>query len=112
MTPRKKSAEAVKAEGNQLPDYELVFIVNPEVAEETLQTAIGGVTQFITSKGGTVAAEERWGKRKLAYPIKRFREGSYVLTQFKLAPKWCQELETNLRISENILRHLLVKLGS
>jgi len=94
-----------------LRDYELIVIVSPEVPEEELPTHLDKISEFITNKGGSVTEVERWGKRKLAYPINHFREGNYVLTRFKLEPGTTAELEANLRISERILRHLLVRLG-
>ena len=101
--------EALKTEDKQLRDYELVFIVSPEVGDEALETTLNGVSQFITAKGGIISDIERWGKRKLAYPIKHFLEGSYVLTRFRMKPMWGKELEANLQISEEILRHQLIK---
>lgn len=92
-------------------DYELVFIVSPEVAEENLPAAVGKVTQFVTAGGGTVADVQPWGKRKLAYPIRRFTEGNYFVAQLKLEPKAAKELERGLRISEEVIRHLLVRVG-
>jgi len=53
----------------------------------------------------------RWGRKRLAYPIKRCREGNYVLTPFKMDPTSALELDKNLESSERILRHLLVRLG-
>lgn len=96
----------------QLPGYELVMIISPEVAEEQFEGAINSVSQFITGKGGTVSDIERWGKKRLAYPIRHFGEGSYVLTRFRLPPAHNKELEANLRISEDILRHMLIKLDN
>lgn len=92
-------------------DYELIVIVSPEVPEEELPSHIDKISEFITNKGGSVTEVERWGKRKLAYPINHFREANYVLTRFKLEPGTTAELEANIRISEKILRHLLVRLG-
>lgn len=92
-------------------DYELIVIVSPEVPEEELPSHLDKISEFITNKGGSVTEVERWGKKKLAYPINHFREGNYVLTRFKLEPGTTAELEANLRISERILRHLLVRLG-
>jgi len=109
MAARKK--EAVKREDKRIHDYELVFIVSPEVVDESLEAAVEGVSQFVTSKGGTVSEVERWGKKKLAYPLKRFLEVNYVLTRFKMSPVWSKELEANLQISEDILRHLLIRAG-
>jgi len=94
-----------------LRDYELIVIVSPEVPEEELPSHIDKISEFITNKGGSVTEVERWGKRKLAYPINHFREANYVLTRFKLEPGTTAELEANIRISEKILRHLLVRLG-
>ena len=105
------SKKALKIEDEQLRDYELVLVFGPEVPEDGLDAAIGKVSQFITERGGTLAGVEQWGKKRLAYPIKHFMEGSYVLTRFKLRPKLTKELEANLQISEEVLRHLLVKLS-
>jgi len=103
------SEKVSKIESKQLGDYELVTIINPEVPDEELDSIVDSVSQFITEKGGIVSKVERWGKRKLAYPIQHFIEGNYVLTQFKLNLGLSKELEANLQISEKVLRHLLVK---
>ena len=110
--PRRTSKKASEAKDKQLRDYELVLIVSPEVVEERFDATIDNVSQFITGKGGTISDVERWGKRRLAYPIEHFTEGSYVLTRFRLKPALSKELEANLQISEEVLRHLLVKLSS
>jgi small subunit ribosomal protein S6 len=98
----------VSQEDKQLCDYELVVIISPEVADEAV--IVDNVSRFITENGGTISNIERWGKKKLAYPIKHFMEGSYVLTHFKLRPKLGKELAASLRISEEVLRHLLIRL--
>ena len=102
----------VLKEDNQLHDYELVVIISPEVGDEALDSVIDNVSQFITKSGGTVSDVERWGKKRLAYPIKNSIEGSYVLTRFQLKPTLSKELEANLRISEEVLRHLLIRVDS
>jgi len=112
VSKRVSKKEALKVEDEQLRDYELVLIISPEVGEEKFDAIVENVSQFITGKGGAISNVERWGKRKLAYPIRHFMEGSYVLTRFKLKPALSQELEANLQISEEILRHLLVRLSS
>ncbi len=104
--------EAVKVEDKELCDYELVFIVSPEVSDDSITNIINSVTQFITNKNGVVSNVEQWGKKKLAYPIKRFLEGNYVLTRLQMSPALINELEANLKISEQIIRHLLVRLDS
>jgi len=110
MGPKRASKEIPKAEDKQLHDYELVLIISPEVVGENLNTTIERVNQFIVERGGIIAEVEQWGKRRLAYPIKHFMEGNYVLGRFKLKPTLGKELEANLQISEDVLRHLLIKL--
>ena len=100
----------VSREDKQLRDYELVVIVSPEVMGEALDSVIDNISRFITENGGAISNIERWGKRKLAYPIKHFLEGNYVLTRFELRPQLGKELEASLQISEDVLRHLLVKI--
>lgn len=112
MAAKKVSEKALTVEDKQLGDYEMVLIISPEIVDEALDTTIDNVSQFITGKGGIVSNAERWGRRKLAYPIRHFMEGNYVLTQFRLASGLTKELEANLQISEKILRHLLIKLSS
>jgi small subunit ribosomal protein S6 len=109
---RKTAKEILKVEDEQLRDYELVVIISPEVVEEKFDATIDSVSQFITEKGGTISNVERRGKKRLAYPIEHFTEGSYVLIRFRLKPTLSKELEANLQISEVVLRHLLVKLSS
>jgi len=111
MVPKRTSKKALKVEEKQLRDYELVLVISPEVMDELLDTTIDNVSRFITERGGIISEVERWGKRKLAYPIKHFVEGSYVLSRFKLQSTLSKELEVNLQISEDILRHLLIRTG-
>jgi len=109
MAAKKVSEKVLSVEDKQLRNYELVVIISPEIADEVFDTTIDNVSQFITEKGGVVSDVERWGKRKLAYPIGHFMEGNYVLAQFKLKPALSKELEANLQISEEVLRHLLIR---
>ncbi|MBA7621792.1 30S ribosomal protein S6 [subsurface metagenome] len=102
----------VTDEDKQLRDYELVVIINPELADDAVDGIIDNVSRLVTQNGGTVDDVERWGKRKLAYPIKHFLEGNYVLARCKMKPASGKELEASLRISEEVLRHLLVRLDS
>ena len=110
MVAKAVSKKALKVEDEQLRDYEMILIISPEVVDEKFDATIDNVSQLITEKGGIIAEVERWGKRKLAYPIKHFMEGDYVLTRFKLKPALSKELEANLQISEEVLRHLLIKI--
>jgi small subunit ribosomal protein S6 len=109
MAAKKKQAVEVKEAKPQ--GYELVYIIQPELEEESVESKIDGISQFISSNNGTISEVERWGKKRLAYPIKHYLEGSYILTRFTLSPTRCKELEANLKISEDILRHLLIKVS-
>ena len=90
-------------------DYELVAIINPEIDEEGVSKIVDKVSQSIDSRGGVVEDIKKWGKRKLAYPIKKFMEADYVLARFKLTPKSVKELEEEINTSVDILRYLVVK---
>jgi small subunit ribosomal protein S6 len=92
-----------------LRDYELVLIISPEIPEEDVPSAIDKVSQFITGRGGTVADVNRWGRRKLAYPIHHHMEGNYVHTQFQLDPEQVAGLEASLGLVEEVIRHLVVR---
>lgn len=89
--------------------YELVFIVRPDVVEEAVTAAIEQVKQWVTAQSGEVQRVEQWGRRRLAYPINDQREGHYVLFNLMLAPQAIDEVERNLKLSDVILRHLLVR---
>ena len=110
MAKRKQVQKPI--EDTRLQDYELIYIINPDVAEDALEAQVNGISQSITSREGVIASVDRWGKRKLAYPLKHYLEGNYVLTKFKISPSRLKEIESNLKISEEVLRHLLVKAGT
>lgn len=92
-------------------DYELVLIISPEVADEDLPRIADKIRKFINDRGGSITEITQWGRRKLAYPIQKFVEGNYVLTRFSLEPNLTKELEADLQLSNEIVRHLLVKTG-
>ncbi len=91
-------------------NYELLLIISPEVTEEDIPGTLDKVNEYVTSKGGSITETNHWGKRKLAYPIRHFKEGNYALSQLKLEPETTADIEANLRISEQILRHMLIRL--
>ncbi|MDP2726818.1 MAG: 30S ribosomal protein S6 [Dehalococcoidia bacterium] len=91
-------------------EYELVYIISPRVEEESLAGVVEKVNQFIANRGGQVDSVDSWGKRRLAYPIGAFREGAYFLARFKLDQAQASDLENSLRTTEEIIRHLVVRL--
>jgi len=92
-----------------MSDYEMVFIVNPGIDEEEKPKVIDKLNQLISDKEGTVEETKQLGKKRLAYPIKGFAEGEYMLTQFKLEPKFLKELDDDIKGSQEIIRSLIIK---
>lgn len=91
-------------------DYEMVVILSPEIADENLTATVDKISQSIVQKGGVVNSTSNMGKLKLAFPIKRKMEGNYFLTQFKLEPKHTKALEDGLKLTDEVLRYLVIKL--
>lgn len=87
--------------------YEIVIIANPELDEESLNGIIEKVNTWITDGGGEVKNVDHWGKRKLAYQIQKQREGDYYIVTAKLDPAAVQDLSSNLKFVENILRSMI-----
>jgi small subunit ribosomal protein S6 len=94
-----------------LRDYELVVILNPEISDDLIDGSIERLNQSIRTGGGEVVDINHWGRRRLAYPIKHHMDGNYVVSQVKLDPTQISTLESGLRISEEVLRHLIIKSG-
>ncbi len=87
--------------------YEIVFIVNPDLDETAVNGLVDRVKGWITTVGGTIAKVDLWGKRRMAYTIRKQREGQYVLVQADFEPSFTAELERNLRFLEPVLRFLI-----
>jgi small subunit ribosomal protein S6 len=104
--------ELASGEVERKRDYELVLVLNPGATEEKLETIINGISQNIIALGGEISSVEQWGRRKLAYPIKGLTEGYYVLARFVLKPSQSNDLESKLRLSEEVTRHMLIKLSN
>jgi len=92
-----------------LREYEVLYIVRADLDDEKVQDAVKRVNTLIERSGGTVERTNLWGKRKLAYEVKHQKEGSYVLQDFQLNPDRIPELEASLKITEEVLRHLIVR---
>lgn len=90
-------------------EYELVYIIQPEVNDEGVAGLNERITNLISSQDGEVTDTELWGKRALAYPIKKHFEGNYVLHRFQMDPAGTQELDRVMRLSEDILRYLVIR---
>ena len=90
-------------------DYEVLYIVRADLDDDKVQDVIKRVNTLIERAGGAAERTNLWGKRKLAYEVKHQKEGAYVLQDFRIDPQRIPELEAALKITEEVLRHLVVR---
>ncbi|MBW1672400.1 MAG: 30S ribosomal protein S6 [Deltaproteobacteria bacterium] len=90
--------------------YETIYIVNPTLDDDSLKEAIDKFSDLIKKLKGTIVKINEWGKRKLAYDVKRFDKGYYVVLDFCALPKMLTELERNLKLDDRILKYITVKI--
>ena len=88
-------------------NYELMSIIQPDLDESVYNDALERIKGWVTESGGSVDKTEAWGRRKLAYTIRKQTEGQYVLMNITLDPKAASELERNIRFLEPVIRHML-----
>ncbi len=89
--------------------YELMLVIRPDVADDKSQALVDRTTRGISAAGGQIVKVAPWGRRRLAYPIDRHREGSYHIILFEASPEAIVELEHTLLITEEVLRHLVTR---
>ena len=90
--------------------YELMLVLRPDAPDDRTQAVIDRTTRQIATSGGQIVKVAPWGRRRLAYPIDRYREGSYHIVLFEAPPEAILELERGLLITEEVLRHLVVRI--
>ncbi len=90
--------------------YEELFIVKPDAPDEEVDQFIEQLRLHLTTAGATVDKVEKWGKRRLAYKVDKYREGAYVLFQFTAAAETVKELERRLRVSDLVIKFLTVRI--
>jgi small subunit ribosomal protein S6 len=89
--------------------YELMLVLRPDLADDKSQALIDRITRQISTSGGQIVKVAPWGRRRLAYPIDRHREGSYHIIHFEAPAESIIELERSLLITEELLRHLVTR---
>jgi small subunit ribosomal protein S6 len=89
--------------------YELMLVLRPDAPEDRIQAVLDKTTRQITDSGGQIVKAAPWGRRRLAYQIDRYREGSYHILHFDAPAEAIVELERTLLITEEVLRHLVVR---
>ena len=90
--------------------YEVMFIVRPDVVEEDSDKLIAGFTTTVTNGGGAVKSVEKMGRRKLAYTVRKFNDGNYVLMTVEADGPVIAELERRLRVSEPVIKYITVRI--
>lgn len=90
--------------------YEVMFIVRPDAQDEDVDKLIAGFETTVTSGGGNVRSTERLGRRKLAYLVRKFAEGNYILMTIDADGKLVAELERRLRVSEPVIKFITVRM--
>lgn len=88
--------------------YEVIYIVHPDLDENALKGVNDRVQGWITAAGGTVDNVDNWGKRRMAYSIRKQREGQYVYVEAQFAPTFSAELERNMRLLEPVMRYSII----
>jgi len=90
--------------------YEVMFIVRPDMAEEDVDKLIAGFSTSVTNGGGTVKSVEKMGRRKLAYLVRKFADGNYVLLTIEASGPVVLELERRLRVTEPVIKFITVRM--
>jgi len=90
-------------------DYELVAIVRPDATDESVAGKLDEVGRLVTGRQGVVDETQRWGRKKLAYPIRKYVEGDYSLMRFKLEPGHIRDVRDLLESDVDVLRYLVIK---
>lgn len=89
--------------------YEVLYVITPELDEEADKVVMDKFAEIITTNGGEIEKTDVWGKRRLAYPIDYKTEGFYVLVTFSANPELPRELERNMRNDERLMRYMVTK---
>jgi small subunit ribosomal protein S6 len=90
-------------------EYELTFVIRPDMDDEGFAAVREKVAGYVQTVGGEITNTSPWGRRRLAYPIRRFVEGYYVFMLLQLETNALPELERNMRLNEDVIRHLAIR---
>jgi len=91
-------------------EYELALVIQPDLEDEAIAATTERLTSLVTSRGGEVTAVDTWGRRRLAYPIRRFKDGFYTFAKLRMAPDQVEELDRAIKVTESVLRHLIIRI--
>ncbi len=89
--------------------YELMLVIRPDAPDDKVAAVIDRTTRYVVASGGQIVKVAPWGRRRLAYPIDRHRDGSYHIVVFEAPPEAIVEMERSLQITEEVLRYLVTR---
>lgn len=89
--------------------YETLFIINPDLSEEETASVVEKFSAILTDRGSNMVKVDQWGRRRLAYEVKKFNKGFYVLFEFGATPEAVAEMERIFKIDERVIRYMTVK---
>ncbi|MBI4052093.1 MAG: 30S ribosomal protein S6 [Elusimicrobia bacterium] len=89
--------------------YEAIILLNPQLSDDEVGSFLDKTKKIIVKEGGEVLTEDRWGRRKLTYPIRQAREGSYAYIKFQGSPSVLNRLSYHFKVTDSILRTMVVK---
>ena len=93
-----------------MKNYEIAFIVHPELEDAAYNEVVERVQDLVKNSGGTITKVDQWGRKKLAYEIRKLSEGQYVFLYTEMDPAICTELERTMQLNESILRFMITAL--
>ena len=91
-----------------MSSYEGIFIIDPDVQADASKGIVTGLQELVTKNGGRVEGIQDWGKKRLAYMIKKKQEGQYVLLNFQMDSRLAKKIEQNLKLNDNLLRYMII----
>ena len=99
----------VRKFSNGVNNYEILFIIKPDLKDEELKNVTKGIADSVTKNGGTIKKEENWGKKQLVYPVKKAKEGYYYKLDFTAPTAAITKLEEAYRLNSDILRTMITR---
>jgi small subunit ribosomal protein S6 len=100
----------MKPKGQNMPFYETVFIARQDLSAQQVESLTTQLTDIVKAQGGKISKTEQWGLRSFAYKINKAKKGHYVLIETDCAPAALHEMERNIRLNEDVVRHLTIRL--
>lgn len=91
-----------------MSNYEGIFIIDPDVQADVSKGIVAQLQELVTKNGGRVEGIQDWGKKRLAYQIRKKSEGQYVLLNFQMDSKLAKKIEQNLKLNDNLMRYMII----